>query len=74
MSYEKALWNIVVFMFTHYIEPFECHGAWKGHRAILALECCTVADELGRYHRWYKQADGWKMETRNQGNLVEGAA
>ena len=60
MSYEKALWNLVVFLFTHYIEAFECHGAWQGHRAILALECLTVADELGRYHRWYKRADLWK--------------
>ena len=60
MSYEKALWNLIVFMFRHYIDTFECHGAQKGHRAILALECFRVADELGRYHRWYKRADLWK--------------
>ena len=57
MSYEKALRNLIVFLFTHYIEAFECHGARQGHWAILALECLTVADELGRYHRWYKRAD-----------------
>ena len=57
MSYKKALWNLVVFIFAHYIESFECHGARQDHRAILALKCLTVADELGRYHRWYKQAD-----------------
>ena len=56
MSYEKALQNLVVFLFTHYIKAFECHGARQGHRAILALECLMVADELGRYHRWYKRA------------------
>ena len=44
-------------MFAHYIEAFECHGAWQGHWAILALECLTVADELGCYHCWYKRAD-----------------
>ena len=57
MSYEKALRNLIVFLFAHYIEAFECHGARQGHRAILALERLTVADELGRYHHWYKRAD-----------------
>ena len=47
MSYEKGLWNLVVFLFAHYIEAFECHGAQQGHQAILALECLMVADELG---------------------------
>ena len=60
MSYEKVLRNLIVFLFAHYIEAFECHGAWQGHRAILALECLTVANELGRYHCWYKRADLWK--------------
>ena len=44
MSYEKALQNLVVFLFAHYSEAFKCHGARQGHRAILALECLTVAD------------------------------
>ena len=57
MSYEKGLRNLVVFLFAHYIKAFECNGARQGHRAILALECLTVADKLGRYHRWYKRAD-----------------
>ena len=47
MSYEKGLRNLVVFLFAHYIEAFEIHGALQVHRAILALECLTVADELG---------------------------
>ena len=67
MSYEKALQNLIVFMFGHYIDAFECHGAQKGHWAILALECFTVADELGRFNRWYKTADLQKprvMKTR----------
>ena len=57
MSYEKALRNLVVFLFPHYIEAFKCHRAWQGHWTILVLECLTVADELGWYHRWYKRAD-----------------
>ena len=47
MSYEKGLRNLVVFLFAHYIEAFKCHGAWQGHRAILALECLMLTDELG---------------------------
>ena len=54
MSYEKALRNLIVFMFGYYIDAFECHGARKGHQAILALECFMVADQLGRFHCWYK--------------------
>ena len=57
MSYKKALRNLIVFLFAHYIEAFECHDARQVHRAILALECLTVANELGCYHRWYKRAD-----------------
>ena len=57
MSYEKALQNLIVFLFAHYIEAFECHDTQQGHRAILVLECLTVADELGCYHCWYKRAD-----------------
>ena len=57
MSYEKGLQNLVVFLFAHNIEAFKCHGARQGHRAILVLECLMVADELGRYHHWYKRAD-----------------
>ena len=50
MSYEKALWNLVVFMFGHYIDAFKSMGAQKGHWAILALECFIVADQLGWFH------------------------
>ena len=57
MSYEKALRNLIVFMFCYYIDAFECHGARKGRRAILALECFMVTDQLGRFHHWYKQVD-----------------
>ena len=56
MLYKKALRNLIVFMFDYYINAFECHGAQKGHWAILVLECFRVADELGRF-QW---ADLWK--------------
>ena len=67
MLYDKALRNLIIFMFGYYIDTFESYGAQKGHRTILALECLTVTDELGRFHQWHKRADLWKpgvMRTR----------
>ena len=67
MSYKKALRNLIVFMFGYYIDAFKCHGPEKGHWAILALECFMVADQLGRFHHWYKRANLRKprvMKTR----------
>ena len=57
MLYDKALQNLIAFMFGYYINTFESYGARKGHQAILALECLTVADELVRLHQLYKKAD-----------------
>ena len=54
-------------MFGYYTNAFESYGDRKAHRVILALESLTVADELGRFHRWYKWADLRKpgvMKTR----------
>ena len=35
MPYEKALRNLIVLMFGHYIDVFECHSSRFGHRTIL---------------------------------------
>ena len=57
ISYEKALRNLIVFMFGHYIDVFECHSSRFGHRTILAWECLQVAKGLGRYHRFVKRGE-----------------
>ena len=72
MSYEKALRNLIVFMLGHYIDAFECHGAWKGHWAILALKCFTVADEVGKIPLVVQNSR--PAEVRGHEDLVEGAA
>ena len=41
MSYEKALRNLIKFMFSYYIDAFECHGARKGH----GLSWCSNASQ-----------------------------
>ena len=57
IPYEKALRNLVVLMFGHYIDVFECHSSRFGHRTILVWECFQVAQGLGRYHRFIKRGE-----------------
>ena len=57
IPYEKALRNLVVLMFGHYIDVFECYSSRFGHRTILIWECLQVAQGLGRYHRFIKRGE-----------------
>ena len=57
LPYEKALRNLVVMMFAHYVDVFECHSSRFGHRTILVWECLQVAQGLGRYHRFVKRGE-----------------
>ena len=51
ITYERALWNLVVAMYGHYVDLFWCHSSMAGHRIVLAYNCLEVAAKLGRYHR-----------------------
>ena len=51
ITYERALWNLVVAMYGHYMDLFRCHSSTAGHRIVLAYNCLEVAAKLGRYHR-----------------------
>ena len=51
ITYEKALWNLVVAMYGHYVDLFRCHSSTAGHRIVLAYNCLEVAAKLGCYHR-----------------------
>ena len=50
--YERALRNLVVLMFFHYVNHLECTGSLEGHRTLMVYECLVVAAALGRYHHW----------------------
>ena len=50
ITYERALQNLVVAMYGHYVDLFHCHTATAGHRMVLAYNCLEVAAKLGRYH------------------------
>ena len=51
---------------ANYIDAFKCTRAQNGHRAILALECFTVADHPGWFHQWYKWTDLDKQPPREK--------
>ena len=51
LTYERALRNLIVAMYGHYVDLFRCHSAMAGHRLVLAYNCLEVAAKLGRYHR-----------------------
>ena len=52
IPYKRALRNLVVLMFSHYVNHLECTGSLEGHRTLMVYECLVVAAALGRYHRW----------------------
>ena len=51
ITYERALRNLIVAMYGHYIDLFRCHSAMAGYRLVLMYNCLEVAAKLGRYHR-----------------------
>ena len=51
ITYERALRNLVVAMYGHYMDLFRCHTSTAGHRIVLAYNCLEVAAKLGHYHR-----------------------
>ena len=64
LLYEKALCNLIVMMFAHYVDVFECHSSRFGHQTILVWECLQVAQGLGRYHRFVKRGESrdWTIQ------------
>ena len=48
ITYERALQNLVVAMYGHYVDLFHCHSSMAGHRIVLAYNCLEVAAKLGR--------------------------
>ena len=59
ITYERALWNLVVAMYRHYMDLFRCHSSMAGHRIVLAYNCLEVAAKLGRYHQGRPEATTW---------------
>ena len=51
ITYERALRNLVVAMYGHYVDLFRCHLSTAGHRIVLAYNCLEVAAKLDHYHQ-----------------------
>ena len=57
ITYEQALWNLTVLMFSHYINHIENNGSLEGHQMLMAHECLMVAATLGPFHHWQRWVD-----------------
>ena len=51
LTYERALRNLIVAMYSHYVDLFRCHSSTAGHRMVLSYNCLEVAAKLGHYHQ-----------------------
>ena len=52
ISYERALRNLMVLMFPHFVHQLESSRSTEGHQILIAHECLQVVAALGRYHNW----------------------
>ena len=50
IPYERALRNLTVLMFSHYVHHLESSGSLEGQRTLIMHECLTVVATLGQYH------------------------
>ena len=63
--YERALRNLTVLMFAHFVHQLENSGSVEGHRTLIVHECLQVAAALGRYHRWQHWANLQEVSSEN---------
>ena len=52
ITYKRALRNLMVLMFSHYVHHLEGSGSLEGHQTLMVHKCLQVAAALGRYHWW----------------------
>ena len=65
IPYKWALRNLVVLMFSHYVNHLECTGSLKGHQTLMVYECLVVAAALGRYHHWQRRVSPQDRDTHD---------
>ena len=57
ITYKRALRNLTVLMFSHYINHLENTRALEGHWTLMVHKCLTVASTLGCFHQWQRQVE-----------------
>ena len=74
IPYERALRNLTVLMFSHYVHQLESSRSLEGHRTLMVHECLQVAAALGRYHRWQCWVSHQEKNENTEWNKVPAVA
>ena len=65
ITYERALRNLTVLMFSYFVHQLENSGSLEGHRTLIVHECFQVAAALGRYHQWQHRVNLQETSSEN---------
>ena len=65
ITYKRALRNLTVLMFSHFVHQLENSGSFEGHRTLIVHECLQVAAALSRYHRWQCRVNLQEISSEN---------
>ena len=65
ITYKRALRNLMVLMFSHFVHQLENSGSVEGHQTLIVYECLQVVAALGRYHRWQCQVNLQEISSEN---------
>ena len=65
ITYERALRNLTVLMFSHFVHQLENSRSLEGHQTLIVHECLQVVAALGRYHRWQCRVNLQEISSEN---------
>ena len=74
IPYDRALRNLTVLMFSHYMHQLESSGSLEGHQTLMVHECLQVAAALGQYHRWQRWVSHQEKNENAEWNKVPAVA
>ena len=70
ITYERAMRNLTVLMFSHYMHHLESSRSLEGHQTLMEHECLQVAAALGQYHWWQCQVSHQEKSENTNWNKV----
>ena len=65
ITYERALRNLTVLMFSHFVHQLENSRSLEGHRTLIVHECLQVVAALGWYHHWQHRVNLQEISSEN---------
>ena len=65
ITYERALRNLTVLMFSHFVHQLENSRSLEGHWTLIVHECLQVAAALGQYHHWQCRVNLQEISSEN---------